>query len=182
MSDFPWIAKYPKGVPAMIDPDRVANIPSLLDGIAQKHPDAPAFTNMGVTLTTQQAQSLSCDLAAYLQSLPDMQKGDRVAIMMPNLLQYPVALFGILRAGFIVVNVNPLYTARELEHQLRDSGAKVAGSGKVTLTYTYMVPEGYEDGEEIFGLVGVLNAHSLCHVYEAFVACVALDEILVERL
>ena len=87
MSDFPWIAKYPKGVPAMIDPDRVANIPALLDGIAQKHPDAPAFTNMGVTLTTQQAQSLSCDLAAYLQSLPDMQKGDRVAIMMPNLLQ-----------------------------------------------------------------------------------------------
>ena len=124
MSDFPWIAKYPKGVPAMIDPDRVANIPALLDSIAQKHPDAPAFTNMGVTLTTQQAQSLSCDLAAYLQSLPDMQKGDRVAIMMPNLLQYPVALFGILRAGFIVVNVNPLYTARELEHQLRDSGAK----------------------------------------------------------
>ena len=124
MSDFPWIAKYPKGVPAMIDPDRVANIPALLDGIAQKHPDAPAFTNMGVTLTTQQAQSLSCDLAAYLQSLPDMQKGDRVAIMMPNLLQYPVALFGILKAGFIVVNVNPLYTARELEHQLKDSGAK----------------------------------------------------------
>lgn len=124
MTDFPWLAKYPKGVPAQINPDRVANIPALLDGIAEKHPNAPAFTNMGVTLTTKEAQALSFDLAGYLQSLPDMQKGDRVAVMMPNLLQYPVALFAILRAGFIVVNVNPLYTARELEHQLKDSGAK----------------------------------------------------------
>ena len=124
MSDFPWIAKYPKGVPAQINPDRIANIPALLDGIADKHPDAPTFTNMGVTLSAKETQALSFDLAAYLLSLPDMQKGDRVAVMMPNLLQYPVALFAILRAGFIVVNVNPLYTARELEHQLKDSGAK----------------------------------------------------------
>ena len=74
MNEFPWIAKYPKGVPAQINPDRVANIPALLDGIAEKHPDAPAFTNMGVTLTTKEAQALSFDLAGYLQSLPDMQK------------------------------------------------------------------------------------------------------------
>ena len=124
MTDYPWLAKYPKGVPAQIDPDRVPNIPALLDSIAEKHPNAPTFTNMGVTLTAKESQALSFDLAGYLQSLPDMQKGDRVAIMMPNLLQYPIALFAILRAGFIVVNVNPLYTARELEHQLKDSGAK----------------------------------------------------------
>ena len=80
MTDFPWLAKYPKGVPAQINPDRVANIPALLDGIAEKHPNAPAFTNMGVTLTTKEAQALSFDLAGYLQSLPDMQKGDRVAV------------------------------------------------------------------------------------------------------
>ena len=98
MTDFPWLAKYPKGVPAQIDPDRVANIPALLDGIAEKHPNAPTFTNMGVTLTAKESQTLSYDLAAYLQSLPDMQKGDRVAIMMPNLLQYPIALFAILNS------------------------------------------------------------------------------------
>ena len=125
MTDFPWLAKYPEGVPAQIDPDRIANIPALLDQVAQKHPSAPIFTNMGVTLTASETQAMTKDFAAYLQSLPGMKKGDRVAIMMPNLLQYPIAMFAILRAGFIIVNVNPLYTARELEHQLKDSGAKV---------------------------------------------------------
>ena len=124
MTDFPWLAKYPEGVPAQIDPDRIANIPALLDQVAQKHPSAPIFTNMGVTLTASETQAMTKDFAAYLQSLPGMKKGDRVAIMMPNLLQYPIAMFAILRAGFIIVNVNPLYTARELEHQLKDSGAK----------------------------------------------------------
>lgn len=124
MTDFPWLAKYPEGVPAQIDPDRIANIPALLDQVVQKHPSAPIFTNMGVTLTASETQAMTKDFAAYLQSLPGMKKGDRVAIMMPNLLQYPIAMFAILRAGFIIVNVNPLYTARELEHQLKDSGAK----------------------------------------------------------
>ncbi len=124
MTEFPWLAQYPNGIPATINPDGFASIPAVLDKIVNDRPQTPIFTNMDVTLTAQETFDMSNDLGAYLQSLPSMQKGDRVAIMMPNLLQYPVSLFGILRAGFVVVNVNPLYTARELEHQLKDSGAK----------------------------------------------------------
>ena len=124
MKDFPWLAQYPAHVPAEIDPDRYPSIPGLLDHIAQKNPNSPLFTNMNVSLTAKQTQELSKDLAAYLQSLPNMKRGDRVAIMMPNLLQNIISIFAVLRAGFVVVNVNPLYTARELEHQLKDSGAK----------------------------------------------------------
>ena len=124
MTSFPWLAKYQKGVPETINPDIYPNIPAILDRLVERRASCPCFTNMGTTLTAGQAKSLSEDLAGYLQSLPGMKKGDRVAIMMPNLLQYPVSLFGILKAGFIVVNVNPLYTARELEHQLKDAGAK----------------------------------------------------------
>ncbi|MBO7172956.1 MAG: AMP-binding protein [Burkholderiaceae bacterium] len=124
MKDFPWLAQYPAHVPAEIDPDRYPSIPGLLDHVAQKNPNSPLFTNMNVSLTAKQTQDLSKDLAAYLQSLPNMKRGDRVAIMMPNLLQNIISIFAVLRAGFVVVNVNPLYTARELEHQLKDSGAK----------------------------------------------------------
>ncbi|MBQ5766393.1 MAG: AMP-binding protein [Burkholderiaceae bacterium] len=124
MNDFPWLAQYPAHVPAEIDPDRYPSIPGLLDHVAQKNPNSPLFTNMNVSLTAKQTQDLSKDLAAYLQSLPNMKRGDRVAIMMPNLLQNIISIFAVLRAGFVVVNVNPLYTARELEHQLKDSGAK----------------------------------------------------------
>ena len=124
MTSFPWLAKYQKGVPETINPDIYPNIPAILDRLVERRASCPCFTNMGTTLTAGQTKSLSEDLAGYLQSLPRMKKGDRVAIMMPNLLQYPVSLFGILKAGFIVVNVNPLYTARELEHQLKDAGAK----------------------------------------------------------
>ena len=124
MTEFPWIAKYPKGVPAEINPDVYPHIPAVLDHIAAERPSCPCFTNMGTTLTAKETQALAEDLAGYLQSLPGMQKGDRVAIMMPNLLQYTVSLFAVLKAGFIVVNVNPLYTARELEHQLKDADVK----------------------------------------------------------
>ena len=124
MTEFPWIAKYPHGVPAEINPDVYPHIPAILDKIADERPSCPCFTNMGTTLTAQQTKSLAEDLAGYLQSLPGMHKGGRVAIMMPNLLQYTVALFAVLKAGFIVVNVNPLYTARELEHQLKDADVK----------------------------------------------------------
>src|SRR5690606_13397564 len=91
----------------------------------QRFGEAPAFTNLGVTLTFADIDRLSRAFAAYLQALPGMQRGDRVAIMLPNLLQSPVPIFGVLRAGMVVVNTNPLYTVRELEHQLADSGARV---------------------------------------------------------
>ncbi len=124
MSEKIWLKHYPAGMPAEIDPDRFGSITDLLDQTVAKFADRPAFHNLGRTLTYAQLDRLTRDFAAYLQSLPGLGKGERVAIMSPNLLQYPVALFGVLRAGMIVVNVNPLYTARELEHQLKDSGAK----------------------------------------------------------
>ena len=119
-----WLESYPIGMPAEIDPDLFLSIPDLIEKIAGRFADRPAFHNLGCTLSYAELERRSRDFAAFLQGLPGMAKGDRVAVMSPNLLQYPVALFGILRAGMIVVNVNPLYTPRELEHQLKDSGAR----------------------------------------------------------
>ncbi len=120
----PWLDHYPAGIPKEIDPDRFRSIPDLLGKTVTRFAGRPAFHNLGRDMTYAELDRLSRDFAAFLQGLPGMGPGERVAIMSPNLLQYPVALFGILRAGMIVVNVNPLYTARELEHQLKDSGAK----------------------------------------------------------
>ena len=117
-----WLKHYPQGVPAAVDLRRFASLKELFEQSCRKFHDRPAFTSMGATLTYAETDRLSRDFAAYLQGL-GLQPGERVAIMLPNLLQYPVALFGALRAGLVVVNVNPLYTARELRHQLADSGA-----------------------------------------------------------
>ena len=119
-----WLKNYPAGMPAKINPDVFMSIPDLFENVVTKFADKPAFHNLGYTMDFAELNRLSRDFAAYLQGLPGMAKGDRVAIMLPNLLQYPVAVFGVLRAGMTVVNVNPLYTPRELQHQLRDSGAK----------------------------------------------------------
>jgi long-chain acyl-CoA synthetase len=119
-----WLDSYPAGVPATIDPDRYASLPDMLARTVERYAQHPAFHNLGHTMRFAELDRRSRDFAAYLQQLPGMAKGERVAIMAPNLLQYPVALFGILRAGLVVVNVNPLYTARELQHQLKDSGAR----------------------------------------------------------
>ena len=120
-----WLKNYPVGMPAEIDPDLFTSIPDLLEKTFRKFADRPAYHNLGRTISYAELARLSRDFAAFLQNLPGVARGDRVAIMSPNLLQYPVALFGILRAGMTVVNINPLYTPRELEHQLQDSGAKV---------------------------------------------------------
>jgi long-chain acyl-CoA synthetase len=119
-----WLNQYPPGVPADIDPDRYASLRDIFDEACAAHGHAPAFTNMGATLSYAQLDALSGAFAAWLQKKSGLASGDRVALMMPNTLQYPIALFGVLRAGMVVVNTNPLYTARELEHQLKDSGAK----------------------------------------------------------
>ncbi len=119
-----WLKSYPVGMPAEIDPDRFRSIPDLLDKIVAKFADRPAYHNLGCTISYAELDQLSRDFAAFLQGLPGMASGERVAVMSPNLLQYPIALFGILRAGMTVVNVNPLYTPRELAHQLKDSGAR----------------------------------------------------------
>ncbi len=119
-----WLKSYPAGVPTDIDPDEHASLNEMFDEACAAHGHAPAYTNMGATLTYAQLDALSRAFAAWLQRKSGLAPGDRVALMMPNILQYPIALFGVLRAGMVVVNTNPLYTARELEHQLKDSGAK----------------------------------------------------------
>jgi long-chain acyl-CoA synthetase len=119
-----WLKQYPAGVPAEIDAGRYGSIPELIDEVFRKFGDKPAYSSFGCGMSYAELQRHSRDFAAFLQTLPGMKKGERVAIMSPNLMQYPVALVGILRAGMTVVNVNPLYTPRELEHQLKDSGAK----------------------------------------------------------
>ena len=118
-----WLKSYPPGVPHEIDPDQVPSLLQLMADGMHKFRDRAAYKFMGRSITFGEVDALSRRFAAYLQSL-GLMPGDRVAIMMPNVLQYPVAVAGALRAGCVVVNVNPLYTARELEHQLKDSGAK----------------------------------------------------------
>jgi long-chain acyl-CoA synthetase len=124
MTDRIWLKNYPAGMPPEIDADSFSSIPELFDKTVLKFADKPAYHNLGHTLSYAALEGLSRNFAAFLQGLPGMAKGERVAIMAPNLLQYPVAMFGILRAGMTVVNVNPLYAPRELEYQLNDSGAK----------------------------------------------------------
>ncbi|MEM0674995.1 long-chain-fatty-acid--CoA ligase FadD [Dickeya oryzae] len=118
-----WLARYPVDVPAEIDPDRYASLIELFEQAVARYADQPAFINMGEVMTFRRLEERSRAFAAYLQHQLKLKKGERVALMMPNLLQYPIALFGVLRAGLVVVNVNPLYTPRELEHQLKDCGA-----------------------------------------------------------
>jgi long-chain acyl-CoA synthetase len=120
--DKTWLKTYPAGVPAEIDPNRYPSLVAMLEESFSKYADQVAYISMGRELTYGQLDRLSRDFAAWLQSR-GVKKGDRVALMMPNLLQYPVCLFGALRAGCVAVNCNPLYTARELAHQLKDSGA-----------------------------------------------------------
>ncbi|MCC4832902.1 long-chain-fatty-acid--CoA ligase FadD [Shewanella sp. 10N.7] len=122
--DQPWINNLPENVPAEIDTNQFTSLVDMFESAVSKYADQPAFINMGATLTYRKLEERSRAFAAYLQNELKLEKGDRVALMMPNLLQYPIALFGVLRAGMVVVNVNPLYTPRELKHQLVDSGAK----------------------------------------------------------
>ncbi len=118
-----WLSAYPAGVPADIDPTAYASLVALMDESFKKYGGRTAYSFMGKDITFGQTDSLSQAFGAYLQSL-GLAKGDRVALMMPNCPQYPVAVAAVLRAGYVVVNVNPLYTPRELEHQLKDSGSK----------------------------------------------------------
>ncbi len=119
----PWLSQYPPGVPAQIDIDACASLKDMLADRCARFADLPAYSSMGTSMSFRQLDEASLAFAAWLQKEAGLVRGDRVALMLPNLLQYPVALFGVLRAGLVVVNVNPLYTPRELRHQLKDSGA-----------------------------------------------------------
>jgi len=119
-----WLKSYPPGVPEEIDLDAYLSVTDIFEQAVERFGEKPSFTNLGTTLTYNEMDRYTDQLASYLQSLPGMNKGDRVAVMMPNVLQNPISIFAILRAGFTVVNTNPLYTTRELRHQLSDSGAR----------------------------------------------------------
>ncbi len=122
--DRPWFANYPPGVPREIVVDPAESLAGMLASACQRFADRPAFTSLGRTISHLELDVWSGRFAAFLQKRLGLARGDRVAIMLPNLLQFPVALYGVLRAGMVVVNVNPLYTAHELAHQLKDSGAR----------------------------------------------------------
>ncbi|HCJ28222.1 MAG TPA: long-chain fatty acid--CoA ligase [Pseudomonas sp.] len=124
MTDNFWKDKYPVGVESEINPDEYRNIQAVLKQSCEQFADKPAFSNLGKTLTYGELYTLSGEFAAYLQQHTNLQPGDRIAVQLPNLIQYPIVVFGAMRAGLIVVNTNPLYTAREMEHQFNDSGAK----------------------------------------------------------
>ena len=119
-----WLKSYPPGVPAEINPDEYPSLKALIEDCAARYANRPAYSNFGRTISFGELESMSRAFGAWLQKEARLKQGDRIALMLPNILQYPVALFGALRAGLTVVNTNPMYTQRELEHQLRDSGAK----------------------------------------------------------
>ncbi|GAA0703938.1 AMP-binding protein [Dokdonella soli] len=119
----PWLANYPKGIPAQIDPGQYRSVAALLEECCDRFRHRPAFTNMGRSITYGDLDRLSATFAAFLVNDLKLAKGDRVALMLPNVLQYPIAIMAVLRAGLTVVNTNPMYTPRELKHQLDDSGA-----------------------------------------------------------
>jgi len=119
-----WHKNYQEGVPFEINPRKYNSIPEILEGAFRKYSNLPAYHNMGKTITFGELDTLCKKFCSYLQNRLDLQPGDRVALMLPNILQYPITLFGLLQAGMVAVNINPLYTARELQHQLQDSGAK----------------------------------------------------------
>ena len=124
MQDFPWFKNYPKGIPTEINPDNYGSVIELLETSFAKFGDKIAYENMGKTLTFTEVEKLSAQFADYLQNHTGLKKGDRIAIQMPNLLQWVVATFGSIRAGLTVVNTNPLYTAREMKHQFTDARVK----------------------------------------------------------
>ncbi|VAW54725.1 Long-chain-fatty-acid--CoA ligase [hydrothermal vent metagenome] len=120
----PWLKSYPDGTAEEIDINQFSSVADIFDTSVSKYKDLPAYTNFGKTISYHEVDIYTAQLAAYLKNELGLEKGDRVAVMMPNLLQNPIAIFAILRAGLVVVNTNPLYTTRELKHQMNDSGAK----------------------------------------------------------
>ncbi|MBB6248605.1 long-chain-fatty-acid--CoA ligase [Rhodanobacter sp. A1T4] len=167
----PWLDHYPAGVPAQINIDDYASVAAVIDEAFTNFADRPAFTNFGKTLSYREIDESSRQFAGYLTGVLKLGKGDRIAIMLPNVLQYPIALFGALRAGLVVVNTNPMYTARELRHQLEDSGAKAilvldnfAATLQEVLAQTHVqhvVTTGLGD---LLGAKGVLINFALKHI------------------
>ena len=149
----PWLNSYSEGVPENISIDEFTSVADIFDQSVEKYSDRPAFSNFGKSLTYREISDYTAQMGAYLKNDLGLKKGDRVAVMMPNLLQNPIAIFAILRAGLVVVNTNPLYTARELKHQLNDSGAET-----------------------------IIIVDNFCHVLQSIVAETGIKNIIVTRM
>ena len=149
----PWLQSYPEGVPAEISIDEYASVADIFDQSVCKYEDLPAYSNFGKTITYKEVKEFTSQLGGYLKNELGLDKGAKVAVMMPNLLQNPVAIFGILRAGMVVVNTNPLYTARELKHQMIDSGAEA-----------------------------IIIVENFCHVLEEVIKETPLKHVIVTRM
>jgi len=149
----PWLQSYPEGVPAEISIEEYASVADIFDQSVCKFEDLPAYSNFGKTITYKEVKKFTSQMGAYLKHELGLAKGTRVAVMMPNLLQNPVALFGILRAGLVVVNTNPLYTARELKHQMNDSGAEA-----------------------------IIIVENFCHVLEEVIKDTSIKHVIVTRM
>lgn len=149
----PWLSSYPSGIPEEISVDEFTSVAEVFDISVAKYADYPAFSNFGKTISYNEIQEYTSQLGAFLINDLGLSKGDRVAVMMPNLLQNPIAIFAILRAGLVVVNTNPLYTARELKHQLNDSGAET-----------------------------IIVIDNFCHVLESVVAETGIKNIITTRM
>lgn len=137
-SNFPWLKNYPQGVSAEINTNEYTSIMHVFDTSVRQFRNKPSFANMGVSITFEELDRQVGNFASFLQNELRLKKGDRIAIQMPNLLQYPIAMFGALRAGLIVVNTNPLYTATEMKHQFKDSGAKAV---VILANYAHLLEE-----------------------------------------
>lgn len=124
MVDKIWVDKYPEGTKQEITYEKYSSVLDIFDDAVKRFADQPAYTNMGATITYRELDKYSADFAAYLQNYTSLKKGDRIAVQMPNLIQFPIVVFGAMRAGLVVVNTNPMYTAREMEHQFNDAGCK----------------------------------------------------------
>lgn len=149
----PWLNSYPEGIPENISTDEFISVADVFDQSVEKFAELPAFTNFGKTISYRETSDYTEQLGAYLKNDLGLKKGDRVAVMMPNLLQNPIAIFAILRAGLVVVNTNPLYTARELKHQLNDSGAET-----------------------------IIIIENFCHVLESVLAETGIKNIITTRM
>jgi long-chain acyl-CoA synthetase len=173
----PWLASYAPNVPHEINLNEFPSIVSVLEQAIRKHAKRPAFSNFGKQITYHDVDRLSADFANYLIHELKLKKGERVAIMLPNVLQYPIAIFGALRAGMTVVNTNPLYTARELKHQLNDSGATVlvvlenfANTAQEVLSETKVKQVVTTTIGEMLGVKGLVMNAVLKHVKQAIPA------------
>ncbi len=149
----PWLQSYPEGVPEEISIEEYASVADIFDQSVCKYEDLPAYSNFGKTITYKEVKQFTSQLGAYLVNELGLDNGAKVAVMMPNLLQNPVAIFGILRAGMVVVNTNPLYTARELKHQMNDSGAEA-----------------------------IIIVENFCHVLEEVIAETPIKHVIITRM